>query len=395
MPTENSQILFGVLEACRFVLGGKGSEILLHRPEIGRESGKLVDDCLVTGWVSSAGRYVREFEQELAAFVGAPDAVAVVNGTAALQVALVVAGVKPGDEVICPSLTFVATANAVRHAGANPHFVEVEESTFGIDPDRLRRHLAAVGEMREGRLFNKQTGRPISAICPMHCLGHPVRIERLLEVATEFGLDVVEDAAESLGSCAGGKHTGLFGKIGCFSFNGNKIITTGGGGALVSEDTGLLQRARHLTTTARVGAGYEFIHDEVAWNFRMPNINAALGLGQLRNLESILTRKRILADRYREAFASHPGVRFLDEPSGCRSNYWLNAIILDEGIAGLRDEILATLNQAGIQSRPLWRPMHLLPMYQDCPRSSMTITESLAARTINIPSSPDLIPAGS
>lgn len=380
-----------VAAACRSVIGTLGETTLLHRPDITPESHRLVNHCLETGWVSSAGRYVAEFESDLAKFCGSTSAVAVVNGTAALQVGLVVAGVQPGDEVLCPSLTFVATPNSIRHAGAFPHFVEVEKATFGIDPDRLRTHLAAVGQVRRGELWNRTTGRRISAICPMHCLGHPTRIELIVDIADEYGLIVVEDAAESLGSFVGDRHTGRFGKVGCFSFNGNKIITTGGGGALISDDQELLDRARHLTTTARVGSGFEFVHDRVGWNFRMPNINAALGLGQLRNLDSILLRKRILADRYRDAFKGVSGVTFLEQPEGCRSNWWLNAIVLDPDAASVRDELLTKLNQEGIQSRPLWRPMHLLPMYADSPRSDLATTESLASRTINIPSSPDLV----
>jgi len=380
-----------VLAACKKVIKAPKGVVLLHRPDIVPESRQLVDDCLETGWVSSAGRYVGEFESELASYCGAFGSVAVVNGTAALQVGLVVAGVHPGDEVLCPSLTFVATPNAIRHAGAFPHFVEVEESTFGIDSNRLRSYLLAIGEQRNGQLANRATGRRISAVCPMHCLGHPTRIDALMQVAEEFGLTVVEDAAESLGSFIGDRHTGLFGKVGCISFNGNKIITTGGGGALISNDRDLLERAKHLTTTARVGSGFEFVHDQVGWNFRMPNINAALGLGQLRNLDSILLRKRMLADRYRAAFADVNGVTFVDQPAGCRSNWWLNAILLAPELAFCRDDMLAKLNQEGIQSRPLWRPMHQLPMYAESPRDDLAITESLASRTINIPSSPDLI----
>ena len=347
-------------------------------------------ECIDTAWVSSAGAYVDRFERELAATTGARRAVAVVNGTAALHIALKLVGVEAGDEVLIPSLTFVATANAVSYCGAIPHFVDVEPGTLGLDPISLEQRLAMIGEKVNGLVVSRESGRRLAAVVPMHTFGHPVDLAGLMEVCERWGLPVVEDAAESLGSYYRDRHTGTFGRLGILSFNGNKIVTTGGGGAILADDEELADRAKHLTTTAKVPHRWEFIHDETGYNYRMPNINAALGCGQLERLEEMVALKRRLADTYRDALADVRGVRFIQEPPGCRSNYWLNAIELDEGLAGDRDAILAALDDEGIQARPIWRPMHQLSMYQSCPRADLPVTERLARRIINLPSSASL-----
>lgn len=380
-----------VLEAIRAAIGDPPRPVLLHEPDLRGRAAEYVQECIETAWVSSAGAYVDRIERDLAARTGARRAVAVVNGTAALHVALRLVGVEPGDEVIVPSLTFVATANAVSYCGAIPHFADVESSTLGLDPAALAELLDRVAESRDAIVINRETGRRIRAVVPMHTFGHPVGLDRLMDVCGRWSLPVVEDAAESLGSFFRGRHTGTFGRLGILSFNGNKIVTTGGGGALITDDEELADEAKHLTTTAKIPHRWEYIHDEAGYNYRMPNINAALGCGQLERLDEMLTMKRMLADRYREAFAGLEHVTFVDEPEHCRSNYWLNAIEVDEATADARDVILATLEAEGIQARPIWRPMHHLPMYEHCPRADLSTTEGLSRRIINLPSSTTLI----
>ncbi len=367
--------------------------VQLHCPELRGNELAYLEECVDTAWVSYAGSFVTRFDRELAQLTGARHAVVMVNGTAALHVALMLAGVGRGEEVLMPSLTFVATANAVAYLGAVPHFCEVEARTLGLDPARLARHLDEVAERRGEGLFNRATGRRIAAIVPMHTFGHPVDMEPLMVLADRWGLVVVEDAAESLGSYYHGRHTGTFGRMGILSFNGNKIVTTGGGGAIITDDDELAARARHLTTTAKAPHRWEFIHDEVGFNYRMPNINAAVGCAQLEQLPGFLERKRRLAQRYVEAFEGVEGISVFREPPGCRSNYWLNVLLLDEPSLDVRDALLAALNDAGLQSRPIWKPMHQLRMYADCPRMDLTVTEELALRVINVPSSAGLVPA--
>ncbi len=364
--------------------------VLLHRPYLPATAWGYVKECLDTGWVSSAGAFVSRFEERLAEVTGCRRAVAVVNGTAALQVCLHLAGVQSGDEVICPSLSFVATANAISHCGATPHFVDVSNERLSICPLELKAHLESVAEQTPTGLRNRQSGRRISALVLMHCFGHPGAIAEVAAICEEYSIAFIEDAAESLGSYYKGAHTGTFGKLSAISFNGNKILTTGGGGAIVTNDNDLADQAKHLTTTAKLPHAWEFSHDQVAWNYRMPNINAALGFAQLEILSTLMDAKRRLANRYQAAFAAIDELQFLAEPADSRSNYWLNALILKPQFADQRDAVLDGLNRAGYQARPLWQPMHHLPMYRDCPRGSMERTESLYRRVINIPSSPDL-----
>jgi len=377
----------GVLQ---LAAGAARKPVPLHEPEFAGNEWEYVRECLDTGWVSSVGKYVDEFEARLAQYTGARHAIAVVNGTAALHAALVVAGVRPGDEVLLPALTFVGTANAVSLCGAVPHFVDSAENTLGLDPGALNSYLAHIAEPAGGGLRNRLTGRRLAAVVPMHAFGHPVAMPALLAVAEQFGIPIVEDAAESLGSFIGDRHTGTFGQLGILSFNGNKVITTGGGGAILTDDASIAQRLKHLTTTAKRPHRWEFFHDEVAWNYRLPNLNAALGCAQLERLPDMLARKRVLAEVYRAAFSGSTGLRFVGEPDGCRSNYWLNSVRLNEPSMALRDALLTVANDQGFQCRPAWTLMHRLPMYAHCPRAPLPVAERLEAALINLPSSPKL-----
>lgn len=369
---------------------GKPEHCALHEPEFAGNEWNYVKACIDTGWVSSVGSYVDEFERRLAEYTGARHAVAVVNGTAALQVALRLAGVGGGDEVIVPALSFVATANAVAHCGAIPHFADSSPETLGLDPAALEEYLGHIAEHTHGGCRNRFTGRRLSAVVPMHTFGHAVEMAGLLEVAGRFNLPVVEDAAESLGTRYRGKHTGTFGPMGVMSFNGNKIVTTGGGGAILTDDAELARHAKHLTTTAKRPHRWEFFHDEIAYNYRLPNINAALGCAQLERLPDILARKRALAQRYGESFAATVGLSFVREPEECQSNYWLNAVQLESPDMLLRDTLLEAANDAGYQCRPAWTLLNKLPMYQGSPCAPLPIAEALEASLINLPSSAKL-----
>ena len=377
-----------VVAAIRAVVGPQGAA--LHEPCFAGNEWRYLKECLDSTFVSSVGRFVERFEAELATFTGARHVVAVVNGTASLHVALRLAGVRQNDEVLVPALTFVATANAVSYCGALPHFADSEERTLGLDPRALRDYLRTAAELRSGRCVNRTTGRVLRALVPMHVFGHPADIEGLLAVAHDFRLTLVEDAAESLGSVVASRHTGTFGVMGTLSFNGNKTVTTGGGGAVLTDDADLAARARHLTTTAKVPHRWEYHHDEIGYNYRMPNLNAALGCAQLEQLPGFLEAKRRLFTRYRSAFANIAEVRLFDEPAGCRSNYWLQTLLLKEQAAAERDAVLAAANDVGLMIRPAWTLMHRLPAFAGCPRMPLTVAESLARRLINLPSSPQL-----
>ncbi len=304
------------------VVGDATRPVALHEPLFSGNEEKYVSSCITSGWVSSVGEFVDRFERDLATTCGAKHAVAVVNGTCALHVALVACGVEAGDEVLLPSLTFVATANSVAHAGATPHFVEVEEKSLGICPIKLEAYLKQIATLKNGHTVNKSSGRVIRAIVPVHVFGHPCQIPALRKIAEEYNLVLVEDATEALGSRAGGKPVGSEG-IAVLSFNGNKIITTGGGGAVLVEDELLYKKIKHLTTTAKKPHQFAFEHDAVAWNYRLPNLNAALGCAQLEQLARYITAKRALAARYMEAFNDIPGLSILPEPENTQSNYWL------------------------------------------------------------------------
>jgi aminotransferase in exopolysaccharide biosynthesis len=379
-----------IVDAVRTVVGP--GPVALHEPRFAGNEWAYVKECLDSTFVSSVGRFVDRFEADLAAFTGAKHAVAMVNGTAALHIALRLAGVQPNDEVLIPALTFVATANAVSYCDAMPHLADSAESDLGLDPRALRDYLRANTDIRDKQCVNRATGRVIRCVVPMHAFGHPVDIDGILSVARDFHLSVVEDAAESLGSTVHGRHTGTFGLLGTLSFNGNKTVTTGGGGAILTNDSALAKRAKHLTTTAKVAHRWEYRHDEIGYNYRMPNINAALGCAQLEQLPGFLRAKRRLFERYAAAFSDLRAVRLVAEPKGCRSNYWLQTLLLNSSSASQRDSILAATNEAGFMTRPTWTLMHRLPPYRECPRMPLPVAESLEARLINLPSSAHLCP---
>jgi perosamine synthetase len=368
----------------RVVFGKPEGTIALHEPVFAGNEKKYLEQCIDSSYVSSVGQFVDLFAERLADYCGAKDAVLCVNGTCALHLALRLLGVGPGDEVITQPLTFVATANAIAHCGAHPVFVDVDRDTLGLSPDALEVFIAQETIRSEAGRRNRKTGRRIAACIPMHTFGHPCRIDRIVDICRTHDIPVVEDAAEGMGSLYRGKHAGTFGDIGVLSFNGNKTITTGGGGALLFSDERLACRAKHLTTQAKVPHPWEFIHDEVGFNYRMPNINAALGLAQLENLNRFLQAKRQLAERY-AAFFRKQGIPFVTEPPHARSNYWLNAILLDN--AAERDEFLALSHQAGIMTRPAWRLMTELPMFRSCQAESLPNARWLDARLVNLPSS--------
>jgi perosamine synthetase len=390
VASDNLRIDDTIVAAVQNVLGVAHTMIPLHEPEFAGNEWEYVKECIDTGWVSSVGSYVNRIEADLAAFTGTAHAIATANGTAALHICALLAGVKPGDEVLIPTLTFIATANAVSYSGATPHFVDSEDRTLGVDAERLEAHLRDVAEVVDQRCINRRTGATIRALVVMHAFGHPVELDALADLCARWQLVLIEDAAESLGSLYRGRHTGNVGRISALSFNGNKVMTTGGGGAILTNDPELAKQAKHLTTTARVPHRWNFTHDEIGFNYRMPNLNAALGCAQLERLPGMIERKRRLADRYAAAFDDVSGVRFLTEPDGSRSNYWLNTIVLKPEKAQAHEAVLQALNGANYMSRPVWTLMHLLPMYAHCPRADLSVAEGLAHRVINLPSSPNL-----
>jgi len=365
--------------------------VALHEPSFKGNEWAYVKDCIDTGWVSSVGAYVDRFEHDLAEVTGAKHAVVVSNGTSGLQVALQLAGVGPGDEVIIPALSFVATANAVRHCNAEPHFADSEYASLGLGVPALADHLARIVDRRGGASVNMHTGQRIGAIVPMHTFGHPVDMPALMALARRYAIPVVEDAAESLGSLIGERHTGTHGLCAMLSFNGNKIVTTGGGGAIITDDTALAKRAKHLTTTAKQPHAWAFVHDEVGFNFRMPNLNAALGCAQLEQLPGFLAAKRELTRRYADALKDVVGVTLFTERAGTRANYWLQTLILDADVADQRDAILSHTNAAGQMTRPVWELLTTLPMYRACPSMDTPVARDLARRIVNLPSSPQLV----
>tara|TARA_B100000795_G_scaffold157821_1_gene118515 strand:- start:5263 stop:6429 length:1167 start_codon:yes stop_codon:yes gene_type:complete len=360
--------------------------IALHEPSFNGNEWAYLKECLDSTFVSSVGKFVDRFELDLASFTGAKYCVATVNGTAALHIALKIAGVKAGDEVMMPALTFVAQANAVTYCNATPHFVESEESTLGVDAYKLRDYLNNYTEQRSNQCINRSTGNIIRALVPMHTFGHPVDIDGLLAISQDFNIILLEDSSESLGSYYNDSHTGTFGRLGTLSFNGNKTITTGGGGAIITNDLGLAKHAKHLTTTAKLPHAWEYRHDEIGYNYRMPNINAALGCAQIEQLPAILASKRVLFEKYKRAFEDVKGVSLVTEPAQCRSNFWLQTLLLDEDYSQERDHILKATNDVGLMTRPSWVLMNELVPFNECPSMNLTIAKSLSQRLLNIPS---------
>jgi perosamine synthetase len=367
---------------------GEDECVPLHVPRLDGKVREYVLECLDTNWVSTAGGFVTRFEREVAGYTGARHAIAVNSGTSALHAGLHLLGVGPGDVVVMPALSFVATANAVRYTGAEPVFLDIERSNLGLAPEVLAGYLARARRDENGACLCPLTGRPMRAVIAVHVFGLPPRVEEIAGICRSHGMPLVEDAAEAMGSRIGAIHAGRFGDVATLSFNGNKILTTGGGGAILTDNDALAERARHLTSTAKVDHQWEYWHDEVGFNYRMPNINAAVGCGQIPQLEHHVNRKRRLARAYEEFFADYDWIDFIVEPEGTRSNYWLNAIVVPS--ASHREELLAALNDRRLMSRPVWTPLHRLPMYSRCAREQLRATEDLASRLINLPSSPYL-----
>ena len=360
------------------------SFVPLHRPIFeGREKEYLVD-CIDSNFVSSVGEKVTEFEKIITDFTGSKFAIATVNGTSALHVCLHLVGVGCGDEVITQSLTFVATGNAISYCGARSVFVDVDKDTLGLSPLSLKSFLENNAEIRNGVSYNKNTQSIIKACVPMHTFGLPCRISEIAEICKKWNIALVEDAAESLGSYIGDRHTGTFGRLAAISFNGNKIITTGGGGMIITDDEHLAKKAKHLTTTAKVPHAYEFVHDEIGYNYRMPNINAALGCAQLEKLESILVQKKEIALRYSEFFEDQ-GIKLLKPIENANPNNWLNAIILNSKTE--RDDFLSFTNENGVMTRPVWRLLSDLKMFRSFQTDGLKNSKWLEARVVNLPSS--------
>ncbi|WP_101758456.1 LegC family aminotransferase [Oceanicoccus sp. KOV_DT_Chl] len=354
----------------------------LHEPVFSGNEKKYVLETIDSTFVSSVGEFVDRFEKMFADYVGGKYAVATVNGTAALHVCLLMAEVVANDEVITQPLTFVATCNAISYCGAIPVFIDVDRDSMGLSADKLAEWLAANAEIRGNECFNRRTGRRIKACVPMHTFGHPARIEKIKTVCDQYGVVVVEDAAESLGSFVGDKHTGAFSELAAFSFNGNKTITTGGGGMLVTDNEALAKRAKHITTTAKLSHPYKYVHDEVAYNYRMPNLNAALGCAQMEQLDGFLAIKRSIAEQYKTFFESREE-SFVVERAGTKANYWLNAIVVNEA---KRDEFIEQTNALGVMTRPIWGLMNRLPMFKACESGDLGNAEWLEARVVNLPS---------
>lgn len=359
--------------------------IPLHEPRfIGNEK-KYVADAIDSTFVSSVGAYVNRFEEMMQDITGAKYAIATVNGTAALHMALIVAGVKQGDEVLSQDLTFIATANAISYIGAKPVFLDIDRATLGLSADKLQAFLQEFGKKADGATYNSKTGNRIAACVPMHSFGFPCEIDRIAAICQEWSIPLVEDAAESLGSYYKGKHTGNFGLLGTFSFNGNKTVTCGGGGAIVTDDEAIAKLAKHLTTQAKVPHAWEFNHDHIGYNYRMPNLNAALACAQLEQLNAFVENKRDLASKYRSFFEGVEGVKYVTEGKDTKANYWLNAIFLENKEE--RDSFLAEANDCGVMSRPAWTLMHKLQLFQNCLQTELEVSKWVEERLVNIPSS--------
>ena len=373
-----------ILQAIREVYGWPDGLFLpLHAPVFAGNESAYVQDTITSTFVSSVGRYVDDFEAMLRDITGARHAIAMANGTSALQIALVLAGAGAGDLVITQSLSFAATSNAIVHAGARPVFVDVDRDTLGLSPEALAAWLEQHCEMAAGQCRHVASGKRIAACLPMHSFGHPCHLDGIVATCRKWQIPLVEDAAEALGSSYHGQPCGTFGLMGTLSFNGNKICTTGGGGAIITNDAGIGRRAKHLTTTAKVPHRWRFYHDETGYNLRMPNLNAALGCAQLERLPEFVAFKRALAARYRDRFAAM-GVPLVEEPAGTQSNYWLCAILVPDLAA--REDLLALTNDNGVMTRPAWEPSHTLPMYRNDVRGPLPVTSEMVDRLVNIPS---------
>ncbi len=372
-----------IIEFIRSIYGD--GPIPLHEPYLNNIDESYVTQCLQSGFVSSVGKEITEFEKQIADYTGSAYAVAIVNGTSALHLALQVCGVEAGDEVVTQALTFIATANAISYAGAQPAFVDVNEQTLGMSASALQKYLEQSTAKKNGQVIKKSNGQRVSAVVCMHTFGHACEIESIAELCREWGLAFIEDAAEALGSQFAEKALGTFGDAGVFSFNGNKIITTGGGGMIVTNNEETANRARHLSTQAKAPHRYEYIHDEVGYNYRLPNLNAALGLAQMQHLPELVVKQRELAERYRLFFEDRAEV-FISEPAGSRSNYWLNAVKFNN--LEERNAFLDMANDNKIFARAIWRPMNQLKLYANCDADDLVNTRNLYETVVNIPSTP-------
>ena len=367
----------------------EGQFIPLHAPKFFGNEKKYLLDCIDSTYVSSVGSYVDSFESLLAEFTGSTYAIATVNGTSALHLSLILAGVLPGDEILMPSVSFIATANAVSYCGAFPHFVDVEESCLGIDPEALDTWLEEISLITEKGCMNKNTGRIIRAVIPVHIFGHPCLLDEIISISHKYNILVIEDAAEALGSLYKGKHVGNASHSASLSFNGNKIITTGGGGCVLTNDVNAAKLAKHLSTTAKRSHPWKYEHDQIGYNYRLPNINAALGVAQVEQLEKMIASKRDLYFAYKSSFSNltdNEELRLMAEPPSCRSNYWLQSIVLPRNQSEAWNDILEVTNKMGFMTRPLWKPLHLQSPYLECPHAPVPVAESLATQIINIPS---------
>ncbi len=390
MPTDaaaNSQLDFEQLAmTIRACCKGGLQRLPLHEPFFDGNEWKYVKEALDSGWVSTAGEFVERLERELSAILDIPHSVAVVNGTAALHTALRLVGCEQNEEVLVPDLTFVATANAVTYCGATPHFVDISRNSLGVDPIRLERYLSKIVTQKSGAPHNKKTGARIRALIVMHALGHPVDLDPIVDICEKYKLELVEDAAQALGSQYKGKHVGSWGKVAALSFNGNKIITAGGGGAVLTKDKKLAEYAKHITTTSRLPHAWQIRHDNVGYNYRLPNLNAALALAQLEQLSRFVSQKRELARKYENAFKEMPHVSFIKEPDYAKSNYWVNAIL----VKGLDDEnreaLFRTLHEKNIYARAAWSLLHKMPCFSKAPRMEMLCAEEIEACLIKLPS---------
>ena len=393
-PTANQlrpQQLIDALDRLYRQRLGHAGDIALHEPWFRGNEWAYVKECIDTGWVSSVGSFVDRFEDELARRCGAAFAIATASGTVGLHVTLYALGIGPGDLVVCPAISFAATANSIAHCGAEPVFVDVDPDNLGLDPAALDRFLAEECARDSGKLRHKSSGRRVAAVMAVHLFGHPAAADQLAQVCATHGVPLIEDAAEALGSTWKGQACGTFGHSAVLSFNGNKIVTTGGGGAILTDDPEFAQRLKHLTTTARLSHAWEYDHDEVGFNYRLPNLNAALGCAQLEQLNGFLARKRRLAAVIADALDGLPGVTVLREPGGAVSNFWLNGLLIDR--ADRRDEILQATNTAGIHTRPCWRLLADLAMYRSAPvaQSGLAVARDRAPRLISVPSSANLV----
>lgn len=372
-------------------LGFPKKIISLHEPSFSKKEYKYLKKCIDSTFVSSVGKFTELFENKIVKFTGAKYSVAVVNGTAAIHLGLKVIGVKSGSEVLTPSLTFAGATNAITYCQATPHFIDSEHETLGVDPKKLRKYLEKITVFKNKRCINKVTGKSIDAMVVTHLYGHPCNMQSLLKVSKDFRIPMLEDAAEAIGSYYKNKHVGTFGQVGVISFNGNKPITTGGGGIILTNIKKLSSKARHLSTTAKIPHPWEHQYKEVGYNYRMPNLNAALGLGQLENLQKKLKNKREIFKKYDKEFKKINGVHLKKEPKNCKSNYWLNTLIIDKDKKSQRKIILKKTNQKNIMTRACWMPMHHFSHFKKFPKMNLDTADQIYERAINIPSSPSLL----